>query len=216
MNEAPERHPGATASEPTRSRENLDAYVAANVGRYTDDAIYQALVAAGYPADAVRAAITRASAGNRPPRTGARAVRAILIAYVVVFALLSFGMLLNSRPAGHLMPSGPQAIPFLAGALGVAFVVSLVWVASRRLFAVLVLAVVGLYALAAVSGGGGLLIGAVMAILAVGGIVVIVRAKSGNAGGEPGLALLLAVPILLLLGVGGICVASGLPIPGTA
>jgi hypothetical protein len=217
MNETPERGPGATASGRTGGRADLDAYVAENTGRYTDDALYQTLVEAGYPADDVRAALTRASAGHRPRRTGPRAVRTIVIAYVVVFALLSVGMLLNSRPAGHFMPSGPGGIPILAVALGFAFFASLVWVASRRVFAAIVLVVVGLYALAAVTGGGGgLLIGVAMAALAVGGIVVILRTKSVNTGGEPELALLLAIPIILLLGVGGICVASGLPIPGTA
>ena len=199
------------------ARADLDAYVAANAGRYTDDVLYQTLVAAGYPAADVRAALARASAGHRPQRTGPRAVRTILVAYVAVFALLSVGMLLNSRPAGYLMPSGAGGIPILAGALGFAFVVSLVWVGSRRLFAMLVLAVVGLYAVAALSGGGGgLVMGLVLAGLAVGGVVVILRAKPVDAGHEPALALLLVVPILLLLGVGGICVASGLPIPGSA
>jgi hypothetical protein len=217
MNETPESGPGATASARTGSRADLDAYVAANTGTYTDDVLYQTLVEAGYPADDVRAALARASAGHRPQRTGSRAARIILVAYVAVFAVLSLGMLLNSRPAGHLMPSGPAAIPILAGALGLAFAASLVWVASRRLSALLILLVVGLYALAALTGGGGgLLIGVVLAILAVGGIVAILRVRNVNTGREPDLALLLVIPTLLLLGVAGICVASGLPIPGTA
>jgi hypothetical protein len=201
----------------SQSRANLDAYLAANAGRYTDDALYGTLVAAGYPADDVRAALANAAANPRPQRTVPRAARTILVAYVAVFALLSAGMLLNNRPGGYpLMPNAAGGIWILAWSLGAALVASLIWVASRRLFVIIILGFIGLYGIGAfASGGGNFLIGLIIAIFGIGSAVLVLRSP-GSAGPvrEPELAFLLAIPVLLLLGIGGICLASGLPIPG--
>jgi hypothetical protein len=205
-------------TEPTPSQTALDAYAAANAGRYTEEALYSTLVAAGYPADDVRVALASAAANLQPRRTRPRAVQTILIAYVAVFALLSAGMLLNHRTGGYLMPNAGGGIGILATSLGVCFVASLIWVASRRLFVILLLISIALYGFGALtSGGSGSLISLVIVAFAIGGVVVLLRRpRPAGTIGEPELALLLVLPVILLLGVAGICVASGLPIPGTS
>ena len=204
-------------SEPTPSQTALETYVAANAGRYTEEALYSTLVAAGYPADDVRVALASAAANLLPRRTRPRAVQTILIAYVVVFAVLSAGMLLNHRTGGYLMPNAGGGIAILATSLGVCFVASLIWVASRRLFVILLLIFIALYGFGALTRGSGSLFSLVIVAFAVGGVVVLLRRpRPAGAVGEPELALLLVLPLLFLLGVAGICVASGLPIPGTS
>jgi hypothetical protein len=200
----------------SRSRANLGAYVAANAGRYTDDVLYSTLVAAGYPADDVRAALATAAANLRPQRTGSRAIGRLLVAYVAVFALLSAGMLLNNRTSGYLMPNAAGGISILAWSLGAAFVASLIWVASRRLFVILLLVGVALYGMAGIAqGGDGIIIGLAAVALGLGGTIAILRRTDDPGTRAPtAFAVLLALPMLLLLGIGGICVASGLPIPG--
>ena len=200
----------------SRSPADLEAYVAANAGRYTDEALTDRLVAAGYPADDVRLALAGAASHLRPQRARPRAFRAVLVAYVAVFAILSLGMLLNGRPAGYLMPDAEGGIGILAMSLGAAFVASLIWVASRRLFVILILVGFALYGLTAITQGGGSILVALAAIvLGLGGTVVLLRRQT-DAGPrrETELSLLLALPVILLRGVAGICVASGLPIPG--
>ena len=195
----------------------LEAYVAANAGKYTDEALFETLVAAGYSPDAIRDALTGAASHLRPQRTGPRAFRAVTLAYVAVFALLSVGMLLNGRAAGYLMPDAEGGIGILAMSLGAAFVASLIWVASRRLFVILILLGVAIYGLAAAMAPGttSTLVGLAAIVLGLGGTAVLLR-RPTDAGPrrQTELSLLLALPVILLLGIGGICVASGLPIPG--
>jgi hypothetical protein len=203
-------------SDPAPPPSDLDAYVAANQDRFTDEVLYSTLVAAGHAPDDVRAALARA-ATEQPPRPAPRAVRTILIAYVVVFALLSIGMLLNGRTGGYLMPDATGGIALLAGSLGVAFVLSLVWVASRRLFAMLILLSFVAYGVAVLaSGGSSPLVGIVIVIVFAGGLVLMLRRKIVGGSGETDIAILLVLPMLLLIGIAGICLASGLPIPGSA
>ena len=208
--------PSAAAEAGSRSRPALEAYVAANAGKYTDEALLDTLVAAGYPLADVRTALAGAASHLRPQRTGPRAFRAVILAYAVVFTLLSAGMLLNSRSRGYLMPDPEGGIRILALALGVAFVASLIWVASRRLFVILILLGIALYGLTAITQGGDSIVVALAAIvLGLGGTIALLR-RPPEAGTrrQTELSLLLALPVILLLGVGGICVASGLPIPG--
>jgi len=217
-------HPGADpagGSDPgtpaaSGGSAELDAYVAANAGTFTDDVLYSVLVAAGHPPEDVRLALASASTHLRPHSAAPQAVRRILAAYVAVFALLSAGMLLNGRPAGYLMPSTEGGIQILAGSLGVALVASLVWVASRRLFGVFVLALVVAYGLGAALRSGWLSLIGLVTVLVMGGVVLMRQPRRVGIGGEASLALLLAIPVLMLLVVAGICVASGLPIPGGA
>lgn len=208
--------PSATPEAGSRSLADLEAYVAANAGRYTDEALHDTLVAAGYPAADVRAALAGAASHLRPQRTGPRALRAVIIAYAVVFALLSAGMLLNGRSPAYLMPDAEGGIGILALSLGVAFVASLIWMASRRLFVILILLGIALYGLTGITqGGDGIVVALAAIVLGLGGTVVLLR-RPPDAGTrrETEISLLLALPVILLLGVAGICVASGLPIPG--
>ena len=198
---------------------DLDAYVTANVGRFTDDALYAALVAAGHSSDNARAALAREQT-LRPERAAPRARRTILIAYFGVFALLSIGMLLNGRGRGYLMPDAAGGIALLAGSLGVALVASLVWVASRQLFALFVLLLIVAYALLAItSGAGGLPLSLLIVLVIGGGFVFLARRRGAGISGGGGavqtdIAVLLLLPMLLLIAIAGICLASGMPIPG--
>jgi hypothetical protein len=194
--------------------EKLRAYVDANAGRYTDAAIAAELIKAGYAPDAIRAALADAAARGLAIRPVSRAVRTILAAYGITFAILSLGMLANSSNlGGHLMPDASGGIVLLAGSLAVAFVISLIWVASRRLFVIGAAVLLGLSGAVAISSVQGL----VMLAVAIGVVVVALRtASSPGSRATETLGVLLVVPLLLLLVVGGICVASGLPIPRAA
>ena len=209
-----EQPPQVCDGSPERGESaDLDAYVAANAGRFTDDVLYSTLVAAGHSPEAVRSALTSASASFRPRSAAPQAVLRILLSYGAVFALLSVGMLLNRRPAGYLMPDAEEGIRILAVSLGVALVASVIWVGSRRFFALGALALFVAYVLGASTGIGLLALLSLVAVLVVGGVALMRRPKVSGAA-EASLALLLAIPLLMLLVVGGICLASGLPIPG--
>jgi hypothetical protein len=112
------------------------------------------------------------------------------------------------------MPSPEAGIQILAWSLGVTLVASLIWVASRRFFGVLALALVVAYGLGARSASGWLSLVGLVTVLVIGGVVLLRQPRRVVIGGEASLALLLAVPILMLVVVAGICVVSGLPIPG--
>jgi hypothetical protein len=214
MNEqqpAPGPAGGASASS-GRSAE-LESYVAANAGRFTDDVLFSTLVAAGHPPEDVRSALASASSRLRPQSAAPQAVRRILLSYGAVFALLSAGMLLNNRPAGYLMPDPESGIRILAGSLGVALVASLIWVASRPFFGVLILALFVAYALGATAASGWLSLIGLVTVLVIGGVVIRRQPRPVGMGTAASLGLLLAVPMLMLVVVAGICVASGLPIP---
>jgi hypothetical protein len=196
----------------------IDAYIAANEGRFTDEALSAALAAAGHSPDAVAAGLARAKARSRTesPKNRPRAVRAVLIAYGVVFAILSVGMLLNTSPRGTFVPPAIGGIVILGMTLLVALALSAVWLATRRGFVVIVLIVVALGSVGALSEGGGVAPIALAVIVgSLGLAVVLIRSGSrGTAAAESALGVLLAVPVILLIAVAGLCVASGLPIPG--
>ena len=81
-------------SEPTDPA--MQAYIQANAGRFTDEALVDALVQAGHDPAAARAAVAAAAAGSAGPSgptSRSKAVRSIVIAYVAAFAILSIGML---------------------------------------------------------------------------------------------------------------------------
>ena len=93
---------------------------------------------------------------------------------------------------------------------------SLVWVASRRFFGLFVLALVAAYGLGAFARSGWLSLIGLVTVLVVGGVVLRRQPRRLGTGGEASLALLLAIPVLMLVVVAGICVASGMPVPGGA
>src|SRR5829696_6457949 len=107
--------PGST-SGPTAER--LAAYVAANYGRFTD------------------AALT-AAARTAPPSQARRAIATILAAYALTFALLSLGMLANSSISQGSYANSAIGIMVLGISLGVALLLSLAWVGSRRIAALI-------------------------------------------------------------------------------
>lgn len=205
-------HPGTPGEGAQNSAANLKAYVDANSGRFTDETITAELTRAGYAAEDVRAALAEAAArGLVAPPTG-RAVRRILAAYVITFAILSIGMLANSgKSLGMYMPDTSGGIAILAGSLGVAFVASLIWVASRRGFAILMALFLGISGVNSLGSG---FAGLVLIAIAIGIGVLALRTSAAPADRPTAtLSVLLVIPVLLLLVVGGICVASGLPIP---
>jgi len=188
--------------------------VAANAGRFTDEAITEQLLQAGHRPEVVKASVAASREGFRPARP--RAVRAIIAAYGITYLVLSAGMLLNHGQAGSsYMPTPAGGVGLLALTLGISFVLSMVWVASRRAFVVLVALVVGFLALGSVASGGGISLSNLAILVVVGGAIVwlLRRPATTGARSDATMGVLLVLPLLLLLVVGGICVASGLPIP---
>jgi hypothetical protein len=100
-------------------------YLESNRDRFTEEALVEAARDAGYPDDVLQEARVeaRASAGAAPIRQRAR--RWILVAYLLTFAALTGGMLASeySRQYG----AAYIGAVILAGALGLALVVSLGW-----------------------------------------------------------------------------------------
>lgn len=206
--------PGSgTPPEAAPTEERLQAYVDANAGRFTDEAITAELVRAGYAPDAIRAVLAEAAArGQVMPPTG-RAVKTILAAYAITFAILSLGMLVNAgADLGSYMPNAVVGIAILAFSLFVAFVGSLIWISSRRVFAIAAAVLLGISGVIGIASSPGFP-GVVLLAIAIGIGVLALRTPSALVGRTTTLGVLLVVPALLLLVVGGICVASGLPIP---
>lgn len=210
--------PPAGVAAPTDA---LRRYIAQQGGTFTDEALTAKLLAAGHPEADVRSALAehRAEQGAGPTRK--RAIRVIVIAYVGIYALLSIGMLANGRPPGHLMPDAGGGIVILTGTLIAAFVASMLWVASRWAFGILFF---GLLTLATIGGATssfaypGYWSPIVFVPPAIGilGLIWLLRRGRPAGRGMVALEVLLAIPIVLLVGVAGACLATGLPIPGGA
>jgi hypothetical protein len=98
----------------------------------------------------------------------------------------------------------------------VTLVASLIWVASRRWFSLCAAALFVAWALGASTSSGLVALVGLVIVLVVGGVVLVRQPRQPAIGGEATLALLLAIPMLMLVVVAGICVVSGLPIPGGA
>jgi len=198
-----ERHTHAEAA-----MDSLRGYIAEHGGRLTDEAMIQALLEAGHKEDDIQTVLAAYRAAETAGPVRSRVIRAITIAYVTVYILLSVGMLANSRPPGYLMPDARGGIVILTVSLAVAYLGSTIWVASRRAFGIVALAILGL---GSVTGG--------LAVVPIGviGLIWLLRRRTAvGQDGETRFEVLLAIPIVLLLGVGGICLASGLPWPGGA
>jgi hypothetical protein len=91
----------------------------------------------------------------------------------------------------------------------------MIWVSSRRLGLVIVGGIAALWGLGSLSFGG---IGALLLFGA--GLVAVVGAIlfSNRVGRDvsTSMPVLLSIPLLILLAIGGACVATGFPIPGGA
>jgi hypothetical protein len=207
--------PGAgNAQKDAATASDLGVYLGANWGRYSEAALREQALAQGHAPEAVDAAMAEVRARQAPVSARGRGVaRTILIAYGATFLVLTAGMLLNTTYDDHLFSAG-AGVFVLGIALVLGLVVSSVWVVSRRGFVVALGAVVALVAL---TGGFmaeplGFVLLAVAAVFVVAGLAV----RRTPLQVTSSTALLLSVPMLILLVVGGICVASGLPIPRPA
>jgi hypothetical protein len=188
--------------------DSLRGYIAEHGGRLTDEAMTRALLEAGHEEGDIQTALAAYRAAETAGPVRSRAIRAITIAYVTVYVLLSAGMLANSRPPGYLMPDARGGIVILTVSLAIAYIGSMIWVASRRAFGILAVAVLAL---------GSLTGGLAIAPIGVIGLIWLLRRRTAvGQDRETRFEVLLAIPIVLLLGVGGLCVASGLPLPGGA
>ncbi len=202
--------PTAEGSQPTAAK--LQAYVAANQGKFTDAVMTAELTQAGYAVEDIRAALAAAVPRVTPPPTG-RAVRTILVAYGVTFALLSLGMFANTgRNMGSYVPDSTAGIAILGVSLAAALVASLIWVTSRRVFALAVALFLGLSGIGSIVGGAIAGFGFVLAAIFVAWLALRTSSPPSERTTAT-LNMLIVVPMLFLLAVGGICVASGLPIP---
>jgi hypothetical protein len=193
----------------------LEAYIAANYHRYSEAAIRQSALAAGNDPRAVDALLDRYRGHPAPPGAGKRAARYLVYGYVAVFAVLTVGMIINSLGlvGGGLGGAALTGIVVLAVTLGVGYGLSMIWVSSRRLGLVIVGGIAALWGLGSLSFGG---IGALLLFGA--GLVAVVGAIlfSNRVGRDvsTSMPVLLSIPLLILLAIGGACVATGFPIPG--
>jgi hypothetical protein len=158
--------PSATSGSRADQVSALAAYLAANQGRFTDAALEQAALDAGYPKD-VLAEARAARAADPAVAIRQRARRWVLAAYGITFVLLLLGMFAN--PAARAYGGSVIGAIVLALTLGLALAIALFVVRRSR-----------------------------PNIAETGAMVM-----TG----------ILAIPVILLVVVAGLCVATGLPIP---
>jgi hypothetical protein len=205
--------PAQPSATPLPGESPIDAYVRENHLRYSEPAIRQALLAAGNQPAAIDAALARYRGDPGSIGAGRRSARILLVIYLGVFALLSVGMFANAaRFAGNSYGSIGLAIAVWAVVVAAGYGLSMIWVASRRaglIIGGLVVALVGL----SMMGGSGI---AGPAMLVVGVAMVVAAIAFGeriDRGLSTSAPVLLSVPLLILLALGGACVATGLPVP---
>ena len=191
--------------------QTLEAYFAANRDTVTEDVLTAEAKAAGHTEEAIQQAWIAVKGGLPPPR-GGRAARYVLMAYGITFGILSLLMLLfSSGNRGEFIPTGAGGIAVLAGALLACLVASAIWIGSRRAFWSIVALLAIPAVLSAISSS------PIWAVALAVGIAALLwfewRPGSRDVGPRADLSVLLVVPILLLLGVAGACLASGLPLP---
>jgi hypothetical protein len=219
ISQSPISQPPVSAPPPPADTTPLLDYFRANRDAYTEDALrHAALVAGNAPAD-VEAAIVATRPSPAAPVDRGIAVRNVFLWYLGVFSVLTVLMLINPSNAnsgGFFGDVRPLGVTILAGSLGLAFIASLVWIASRRVFIALVGVYVVFTGVTMVNSSAALnmLSGAVF--LGIGFVIIVAAWKVGARPGvpaAPSTSLLMLVPMLMLLAVGGMCVASGLPLP---
>jgi hypothetical protein len=200
-------------AEPPAGTTELEAYIRANRTTFTEEALRREALAAGYPAADVDATLV-ATREVGVPASGGRAAGRIFVAYLVTYLILVLGMLVNpaiSNGSSFIDVRG-LGIVILSMALGVGFVGSLIWIASRRGFFLVLGVVLAIYGVTsfrndAFSGvvfaiGGGLL-----------ALVALRLRRGARAPSSPSMEVLMSMPLLILVAVGGTCLVSGLPIP---
>ena len=220
--------PAAEAKEdgPT----SLEIYIRENRGRFTEDVLRNGALAAGHPLEAVNAALA-STRGDPSVVDRGPIARKVFIWYLAVYLILDALMLINpanNRGEGFLGDVRGIGIVILSMSLGAAFVASLIWIASRRLFVALIgagIAISGVQTLMSLIAAMGyrdpdysvpptaFLLPIVLVGVGVGVVVAAFRVGRTGAPASPSTQLLMIVPVLLLLAIGGTCVVSGLPIP---
>ncbi len=207
--------PGPPAEAPPPGENPLDAYVRQNHLRYSEVAMRQALLAAGNQPDVVERALARYRGDPGSAGAGRRAAKLLLFIYLGVFALLSVGMVLNvNAQSGGAYGSALLAIIVWGIVVAAGYGLSMIWVRSRRVglgLGGLVVAMIGL----SLMGGAGI---AGVVVIGV-GIAMVGAAMAFGERIDEGLSnsapVLLSVPLLILLALGGACIATGLPVPLT-
>ena len=205
------------ATQPTEAplpgESPIDAYVRQNHLRYSEAAMRQALLAAGNPPDAVDRALARYRGDSGSVGAGRRTAKLLLVIYLAAFALLSVAMIANvDAQSGQFYGSALLAVIVWAIVVAGGYGLSMIWVASRRIGLLLAGLVVGFIGLSLLGGGGIAGVALIVAGLAMVSAVVAFgeRIDTGLSTSAP---VLLSVPLLILLALGGACVATGLPIP---
>ena len=208
--------PSSTPAAPNEESE-LEGYFRANRATVTEAALRHAAIEAGHDPAVVDATI--AATRERPPGDRGVATRRVFIAYLAVWLVLDALMLINpANTSSGFIDARGAGILILSVALGAAFLVSLVWIGNRRLFGLLLgLGFIGYGAFAILPaiqyGASTLFPGLVAAVVGVVILAVTVRSPRTSSPSTTSMELLMVVPLLILLVIGGICVASGLPIP---
>ena len=207
--------PGTGSPAPPSEGSDLEGYFRANRGTITESALRRAAIEAGHRADVVEAALSATRDGPLPGDPGV-ATRRVLIAYLAVWLILDVLMFVNpanQRSGEFLGDTRGIGILILSISLGAGFLASLAWIASRRAFLLLVGTILVLGGIASINA-------IVPAALAIGGgavvILLVMRGRPATpttSARAPSVELLMSMPLLILLVVGGICVATGLPIP---
>jgi hypothetical protein len=104
-------------------------YLETNRDRFTEDVLVQAARDAGYPDDVLEEARGRARASAAAAPVTQRARRWIVIAYLLTFAVLTLAMLASEYARSY--GAAYIAAVVLAGALGLAFLISMAWLRWR-------------------------------------------------------------------------------------
>jgi hypothetical protein len=214
MSDQPQQPAGGA---PAESETDLEAYMRANRAALTEDALRRAALDAGHTLASVDAALAATRNVGVPAATGAT-VRRIFVIYLAVYLILDVLMLVNPANQGTDRLLGDTrgiGILILSVALGAGFLASLVWVANRYAFWFLIGALLAVSGLGSMANNG---FAGIVSLVAGGALiaVTVAVARRGGPRSTPSRELLLSMPLLILLVVGGACVASGLPIPRPA
>jgi hypothetical protein len=134
-----EQPPQPPASDPSAGGSDLEGYLRANRATVTEDALRRAALSAGHSPEAVDAALT-ATRDVAAPASGGSVVRRIFLSYLAVYLILDVLMLVNpaNKQSGFLGDASGIGIVILSVALGGGFLASLIWIASRQAFWLLV------------------------------------------------------------------------------
>jgi drug/metabolite transporter (DMT)-like permease len=216
MTDPPEPgNPDPRTPDPATPPDALDAYIRENHLRYSEAALREAALAAGNSPEAVEAALARYRAVPDRVRAERRAARQLLIAYVAVFGVLTAGMLIHMLTSADDAYAGFEVVGIgvLAFTLFLGYALSSVWLSNRRTAVFVLGLIIGLVGLVSTSSGGFLaVVLLVVGVAMVGAAVAFGHRLAEGFGALP--IVLYSVPLLMLLAIGGTCVATGLPVPG--